>query len=584
MFSMLLIGGCGSFALSTDRRGAAVLNVPVPMRDGAVLRANLYLPSLPGPFPVLVFRTPYSKDEGDADNEETFRSAVKRGYAVLVQDVRGRFASDGIYNPYRNEGKDGYDTIEWAAVQPWSNGSVGMFGLSYPAAVQWLAAVENPPHLKAIAPAMCFSSMSQFIYFGGVFETEWISWAYKNMSPDARARLGLPGPRTVAEAGREYDRLGRDTLQGWLPLLDLPYLKDTCPWYYDWLTNAPYSAYWDFANLHDKYGRVQCAVLNLSGWYDEPYGPEGAGANYLGLVASRKDWPDPKTRLVIGPWIHGVDAVKSHASGDRRFASRAARDYDGLILEFMDEYVKGITKGPADSHPVEVYLMGSERWVRSGTWPLPKTSFMPMYLARGSGASRIGHLVWQAPQDQTSLSYRSDPGNPIRDDAGTNFGAYDLRWLTGRGDTLTFDSAPVEKDLAVLGPIEAEIFLSADVPDCDLFVKLLDVAPDGTAFNLMSPGAEVRRVSYRNQTAQRQPMNPGEVTRLHFSNLRTGNTFLKGHRLRVVLCSSWFPIYARNLQTGHSETSGSTYRPGTITVHLGGSTPSRIVLPVAPDE
>jgi putative CocE/NonD family hydrolase len=554
------------------------------MRDGVILRANLYLPRQPGPFPVLIFRTPYSKDEGDPDNEKTFRSAVRRGYAVLVQDVRGRFASDGIYTPYRNEGTDGYDTIEWAAVQSWSNGKVGTFGLSYPGAVQWLAAVENPPHLKAIAPAMCFSTMSQFIYFGGVFETDWIAWAYKNMSPDARVRSGLPGPRTVTEAGKEFDRLGRDTLQGWLPLLDMPYLQDSCPWYYDWLTNSPYSAFWDFGNLRDKYSRVHCAVLNLSGWYDEPYGPEGASTNYLGLVAARRDWPNPKTRLIIGPWIHGVDAVKSTSAGDRQFAPQAARDYDELILDFMDEHVKGTGEGSAKYSPVEVYLMGSERWLRSETWPLPKTQFKSLFLAKGSESSATGQLVLQAPLDQTSWRYASDPGNPVQDNAGTNFGAYDLRWLTGRGDTLTFDSAPLEKDLSVLGPIEAEIFLSADVPDYDLFVKLLDVAPDGTAFNLMSPGAEVQRVSYRDQNVQRQPVSPGELIHLHFPSLRTGNTFLKGHRIRVVLCSSWFPLYARNLQTGQSENNSSVYQPGTITIYQGGNTPSRIVLPVVSEE
>lgn len=181
------VAGCGTSAKSTS--GFFVQkNVPVPMRDGVILRADVRRPASTGKYPVLIFRTPYSKNEGDPDNEKTFNQAVQRGYAMVIQDVRGRYASDGEFAAYENEGKDGYDTIEWAARQPWSNGRVGTFGLSYPGAVQWLAAVENPPHLKAMVPAMCFSTLNQFIYFGGVFESAWAHWSYGYMSPDIQGQ------------------------------------------------------------------------------------------------------------------------------------------------------------------------------------------------------------------------------------------------------------------------------------------------------------------------------------------------------------------------------------------------------------
>lgn len=272
VFALAVLGGCGG-TTATNGAYSVQLNVAVPMRDGVVLRANLFLPTGSGPFPTLIFRTPYSKDEGDPDNESTFRAAALRGYAVLVQDVRGRFASEGAFTPYVNEGQDGYDTIEWAAAQPWSNGQVGTFGLSYPGAVQWLAAVQNPPHLKAMVPAMCFSTMRQFIYFGGVFEVDWIRWAYGAMSPDARVRAGLSGPLTYQAAKAELNTLGVGATEGLLPLLSFSLLQDSCPWYYDWLNNAPYTSYWDFGELNGKYQQVQAAVLNLSGWYDESYGP-----------------------------------------------------------------------------------------------------------------------------------------------------------------------------------------------------------------------------------------------------------------------------------------------------------------------
>jgi putative CocE/NonD family hydrolase len=168
----------GNFILEKD--------VAVPMRDGVVLRADVLRPRGTGRFPVLVYRTPYGKEPA-LEGYTTFRRAVERGYAVVVQDVRGRYASGGEFRPYENEGRDGYDSIEWAARQPWSNGAIGTFGLSYPGAVQWLAAVENPPHLKAMVPAMTFSSAQNFFYAGGLWDMSWIEWIWDNIAPDVRA-------------------------------------------------------------------------------------------------------------------------------------------------------------------------------------------------------------------------------------------------------------------------------------------------------------------------------------------------------------------------------------------------------------
>src|SRR5437868_311628 len=174
-------------------------DVAVPMRDGVVLRADIMRPPGSGRFRTLVYRTPYNKEEALKDST-TFRHAVERGYAVVIQDVRGRYASAGEFAAYRNEGRDGYDTIEWAARQPWSNGDVGTFGLSYPGAVQWLAAIETPPHLKAMVPAMTFASPMQFWYSGGVWDLSWLTWIYYNIAPDRRVRMDLPGVKTAEEA------------------------------------------------------------------------------------------------------------------------------------------------------------------------------------------------------------------------------------------------------------------------------------------------------------------------------------------------------------------------------------------------
>lgn len=571
-----LPAGCGGQGYFVEK------NVPVPMRDGVVLRADVRRPSADGRYPVLIFRTPYDKNEGDPYNESTFDEAVRRGYAMVIQDVRGRYASDGEFVAYENEGNDGYDTIEWAAKQAWSDGRVGTFGLSYPGALQWLAAVRNPPHLKAMVPAMCFSEIGpRCIYFGGVFEAAWAGWSYKYMSPDTRERKDLPGPRTIEEAAKEWERLGGDdAIQGWIPSLQMPYLEDTEPYHYTWQDHSPYDPWWEWGNLRGRYPNVKAAVLNLSGWYDEPYGTEGAITNYLGLLQSRAGQKDPRTKLLVGPWIHGADAVNSSSSGERKFGSNAAVDYDDVVLDWLDHYVRGVDNGAAGWPDVKYYVMGSDEWTEQSEWPPGDASRETMHLEAGEPGGTKGELSTEPAAADGSVSFVSDPADPVRDEFGTNFGAFDLRGLEKRPDVLTFETAPFDADMEVAGHIGADIYVSSDAPDFDLYLRLIDVSPDGTAFNLESPGREVIRASYRNKTVQRELLEPGQVVRLSFDNLITANTFKKGHRLRVYLMGSWFPTYSRNLQTGAPETTSADMRKATLNVLVGPSHPSKLVLPV----
>ncbi|MFL5531711.1 MAG: CocE/NonD family hydrolase, partial [Gemmatimonadales bacterium] len=251
--------------------------VAVPMRDRIVLRADLYRPPGDGRFPVLVYRTPYGRVEAPPD--PLVLAAVRRGYAVLLQDVRGRYGSGGVFEPYQQEGRDGYDTIKWATRQPWSTGSVGTFGLSYPGAVQWLAAVEHPPSLKAMVPAMTFSSPESFWYSGGVWDGSWLDWTWLNIAPDLRRRLGIAGPKSDEEAARSWDQEGA-AARRYRPMLELPQFQGVAPWYFEWMRHPPGDSYWSFARLSGRYNRVDAAVLNLSGWFDEMYGPSGAVENF----------------------------------------------------------------------------------------------------------------------------------------------------------------------------------------------------------------------------------------------------------------------------------------------------------------
>jgi len=552
-------------------------NVAVPMRDGIVLRADVLRPARAGKFPVLVYRTPYGKDAAQQEYT-TFQHAVERGYAVVIVDVRGRYHSDGDFRPYENEGRDGYDTIEWAAGQPWSNRAVGTFGLSYPGAVQWLAAMENPPHLKAMVPAMTFSTPQNFFYAGGTWDMSWMEWIWDNIAWDTRAKKNLPGPRTYQEALTAWGGEGAKMLNA-RPLMDVPQLQQVAPFYFDWLRHPAEDPWWDWSELRNKYDRAHAAVLNLSGWYDDNYGPEGATTNYAGLLKARVGEKDARTCLLLGPWVHGVDSTGKTKSGEREFGPSAAIDYDNVVLSWMDRYLKGIENGAEREKPVRYFVMGANQWRDSEVWPPPgrRTQF---FLAPAASGERVGKLAAKPAGGAERFSeFVSDPANPVVNEYESS-GAHDYRKLAERADVLTFDSPVMEKDMEVTGPIYGHMFVSCECRDLDLWVRLEDVSPEGTALNLMSPGLDVLRASYRDLARGRQWLEPGEVYELDLTNLITSNVFLKGHRVRVQISGSFYPNFSRNLQSGKSEVDSAEMKKARIRVYHDTEHRSQILLPV----
>jgi putative CocE/NonD family hydrolase len=554
-------------------------NVPVPMRDGVVLRADVMRPAEDGTFPVLVYRTPYGKDSAQQEYT-TFKHAAERGYSVVIEDVRGRYRSDGDFRPYENEGRDGYDTIEWAASQPWSNGAVGTFGLSYPGAVQWLAAVQSPPHLKAMVPAMTFSTPQNFFYAGGTWDMSWIDWIWDDIAWGTRAKKNLPGPRTYDEALAAWKDEGAKMLNT-LPLIDLKPLQQAAPYYFDWLRHPPEDPWWNWSELRDKYSRTHAAVLNLSAWYDDNYGPEGATTNYAGLVKARAGDKDTRTHLLLGPWVHGVDSTAKTRSGEREFGPTAAIDYDEVVLHWMDHYLKGADNGVEREKPVRYFVMGRNQWRDADQWP-PAARATPAFLAPDTDGTGSGRLQTTPFDNQDSESeFVSDPATPVVNPYHSS-GAHDYRKLADRADVLTFDSAVLQEDTEVTGPIKARIFVSCDCRDFDLWARLLDVSPDGTAINLMSPGLDVLRASYRDPGRSRQLLSPGEIYELKLENLITSNVFLQRHRIRLQISASFTPNFSRNLQTGNSEANSAEMKKAHIRVFHDITHPSQVVLPVIP--
>jgi putative CocE/NonD family hydrolase len=533
------------------------------MRDGVVLRGDLYRPRDDGRFPVLVYRTPY--DRTDTAGAAPFaRVAAARGYAVLLQDVRGRYGSGGVFLAYQQEGKDGYDTIEWAARQPWSNGVVGTFGLSYPGAVQWLAAIERPPSLKAMVPAMTYSRPESFWYQGGVWDGSWLDWTWLNIAPDLRRRLGIVGPKTDEEAARSWDADGA-TARRFRPLLALPDFKGVAPWYYEWMRHPPGAPWWDWTKLEGRYGGVKAAVLNLSGWFDEPYGPSGAVENFQGAGDA----------LILGPWTHGVASVQRSKAGDREFGSSAAIDYSETVLGWMDRHLKN----EAPEKPrVRVFVMGANEWRESDRWPLPGISDQALYLAGKRGSGEAGTLSQQRPGNGSEATViRSDPAHPVTDPFEGRFGARDYRGLKPGPSVAVFETEPFEAPLEIIGRVVVELSASATVPDFDLWAQLFDVAPDGTTWNLSTAGTLLQRASYRDGGPERRLVKPGETVRLRLDRMITAYRFLPGHHLRIVLTPQFYPLFSVNPQTGAQEFESDSVRAGEIRIEPG----SRIVLPVS---
>jgi uncharacterized protein len=548
--------------------------ISIAMRDGVVLRADVFRPEASGRSPVLVFRTPYNRDE-HPNGSSLVQAAVRRGYAVVLEDVRGRYQSGGTFNPYFQEGRDGYDTIEWAARQPWSDGRVGTFGLSYPGAVQWLAAAEGPPSLRAMVPAMTYSTPENFWTAGGVWDGSWLDWTWLNIAPDLRHRLGLAGPATDAEAEAAWAREGAEARR-FRPMLRLPQLQGVAPWYFEWMRHPPGDRWWDPVRLTGKYQKVSAAVLNLSGWFDEMYGPSGAAENYAAVGDA----------LILGPWTHGVGAVQSRKAGERDFGADAALDWDGTVLAWMDRHVKGDSS--VESPGVRVFVMGANRWRSAERWPWPGVRGDTMYLgarARGRTGAGLGSLTRRAPDaGDGETIIESEPSRPVSDPFGGRFGAHDYRALGPGADVAVFETAPFTTPLEIIGRVTIELAASASVPDFDLWAQLFDVAPDGTAWNLSAPGTAVRRASYRDGGPARKLVAPGETVRLRMDKLITANRFERGHRLRVVVTPAFAPVFSVNPQTGGVEFDSDSVRAGVIRIGHSAGRASWIVLPTVHPE
>jgi putative CocE/NonD family hydrolase len=572
-------------------------DVPVDMRDGTVLRADIYRPDSSERFPVLLQRTPYDKNQPRISLLllNAIRAA-SAGYAVMVQDVRGRFASDGEFYTFRHEPDDGYDTIQWAAAQSWSSGKVGMFGLSYVGATQWLAAIASPPALAAIVPVVTASDYHEgWTYQGGAFELGFnASWTLSNLALATLVRRQSAG-ETFPEGFRQtYFGLVDEMCQAFetMPLKNLPLLKEynLAPYYYDWLQHPTDDAYWQPWKIEAQHANVTVPALNVGGWYDIFLG--GTIRNYLGM---RQHGGTPAARqyqrLIIGPWKHGLPL--NSVSGDMAFGIMAesfAIDLEGMQLRWYDHWLKGIDNGVRQDAPVRLFVMGENVWREEQEWPLARTQYVRYYLhSRGKANSLRGDGILSPtePGMEEPDRFLYDPRHPVPTRGGglccwpgaLPQGGYDQTPVETRQDVLVYTTPPLREAVEVTGPVLVTLYAASSAVDTDFTAKLVDVHPSGFAQNLTDG---IVRARYRTSTAQQELIEPGTVYAYTIDLWATSNVFKAGHCIRLEISSSNFPRFDRNPNTGGVLAEETEMAPAIQTIYHHGSYPSHVTLPLIP--
>jgi putative CocE/NonD family hydrolase len=540
-------------------------------RDGVTLRADVYRPLEGGDHPVLLLRTPYDKTYAQGGSGYLHPSWwARHGWLVVVQDCRGRFRSEGVFYPFVNEAKDGYDSVEWAARLLGADGRVAMYGFSYPGATQLLAATERPPSLVAVCPGTTASQ-----YYEG--------WTYQggalNLAFAANWAAGLAACAAITAAdGTGISRLegvaGRADWFSHLPLLEPPVLgRDDVPYYFDWIEHASYDDYWRATAIDEDYTRIEVPGLHVGGWYDIFL--SGTVANFRGIAGRQK--------LLVGPWQHGPWEPLLGAGADA--AAPAVNDWQ---LRFLDEVVKGRPSGALDS-PVTAYVLG-DGWRDLGDWPPPGAEPVDWYLHSGGRANSKygdGVLSPQPPADEPPDVFVHDPLAPVGsagghsccDDSLTPMGPRSQHGSERWGDTLVYTSAPLDEHLELVGDVWVTLHAATTALDTDFTAKLCRVDPDGESVNLKQG---IVRARFRRSLSQPELLTPGRIEEYRISLGPVGVRIPAGYRLRLDVSSSDFPHWDRNLNTG-----GPLGREGpeqaivaTQTVLHSAAHPSRITLPV----
>ncbi len=587
-------------------------NVMVPTRDGVRLAADLYRPArggqpAPGRFPALLTRTPYDKNGVGGEG----RYYAERGYVVVANDVRGRYASEGTWRLIDDDPQDGFDVVEWIARQDWSDGKVGTFGTSYPGGTQHALAEMNPPHLTTMVPIDAVSNCGvSGMRHGGAFELRFMNWIFQIGAPNAKAALANPALRqALVESGRRI-RQHADSLPIRPGLTPLKVVPEYEAWLVEAMHSGPESPFWHKKGMSvvdhvSDYADVP--VLHITGWYDS--WARQVTMNYDALSRAKKS----PQRLVMGPWVHG--GQNSHVAGEVEFTPEAGINLLAFRLRWYDRWLRGDKNGVDDDPPVLLYIMGTGDDRRSPAgrlrhgglsraereWPLTRTRPTAFYLtadlvlsteATSSGPSRT--------------TYTFDPKHPVPTIGGNissnqglmQSGGYDQRPradthasvnelpLSERRDVLVFRTPPLEADLEVTGTTLVKLWVASTTPDTDFTAKLIDEIPPNPDYPLgfdLNLGDSIFRVRYRDGLDhQAPPLVPSDVVPVTITLYPNANVFKKGHRIRVDISSSNYPRFDVNPNTGDPLGEYRRMVAADNTIYHDAAHPSQVILPVIP--
>jgi putative CocE/NonD family hydrolase len=587
-------------------------NVMIPVRDGIRLAADIYRPAregrpAPGRFPALLTRTPYNKDTSDGEG----RYYAGRGYVVVANDVRGRYASEGTWRLIADDPQDGFEVVEWIARQDWSDGKVGTFGTSYPGGTQHALAEMNPPHLTTLIPIDSVSNCGvSGMRHGGAFELRFMNWIFQTGAPNAKAALANPGLRRALIENGQRIRQHADSLPiraGTTPLRVVPEYE---AWLVEALRSGPESPFWHIKGMSvvdhvSDYADVP--VLHITGWYDS--WARQVTMNYEALAQAKKS----PQRLVIGPWVHG--GQNANVAGEVEFTREAGIDLLAFRLRWYDRWLRDQKNGVDDDAPVVLYIMGTGNnrrttggrilhggfWRAEREWPLSRAKLTPLYLNAGGTLSIV-------PSSETSsrTTYTFDPHHPVPTIGGNissnqglmGSGGFDQRSrddthsaldrlpLSERRDVLVFRTAPLDANMEVTGTTTVKLWVASSAPDTDFTAKLIDEIPPNEDYPLgvdLNLGDSIMRARYRDGLDhQAPPLGPGEVVAITITLYPNANVFKKGHRVRVDVSSSNYPRFDVNPNTGEPLGEYRRMVPADNTVYHDATHPSQVVLPVIP--
>ncbi len=558
-------------------------DVATPMRDGTTLRTDIYRPQTDAPLPVLLQRTPYGK----GFSQTSFAlMAAERGYAVVVQDTRGRWASEGDGYPMVHEQHDGYDTVVWCTQQPWSNGRVGMYGESYVGYTQYAAACMRPPGLVTITPTVTWTQTYDISWRGGAYCLgTMVSWSIGSVAAMALMRhtgSAEEQARLAAEWAHAMDGMAHgDSFSAWPPDTTPVVGRDGfAPFVSDTFDHPARDAYWQAVGCPRK--ALDLPIFHIGGWYDI-FAPNTI-ADYTALRALGHT----RQRLLMGPWVHGP--FGDNAVGEVDFGIAASNGQvllEEQKLSWFDHWIKGAATELPDGPPVRLYVMGINRWRDENEWPLRRAQPTPYYLHSDGAANTLngdGALSPALPNEEPADAFLYEPRHPVPTRGGGLCcsqtalppGAFDQRPIEERPDVLVYSTAPLTNELEVTGDIVVHLWAATSAADTDFTAKLVDVTPDGYARNLCDG---IVRARYRHGADQPEPVNPGEPVEYTVAVGPTSNVFLAGHRIRLEISSSNFPRYDRNPNTGAAD---GAPRAALQTIFHDAARPSYLLLPVIP--